>query len=193
MEKKAALQKNAVRKKAVSTARADRFQEINALKNEALKAYPSELVHDARGELINIFGSSGLLGLIGARIVRMDPAGGRIKRRAAAERIRIADGSLAGFHRDCAVAARFEIAVPERGLERTAKERHICADVDAETVNARILMEGRRLRGIRVVFENLSVDKEFCPAGVVVRAEVIGERVVKLSFIGCGLGMVDAL
>ena len=53
-------------------------------------------------------------------------------------------------------------------------------------------MEGRRFCGIHVVFENLPVDKEFCPAGVVVRAEVIGERVVKLSIIGCGLGMVDA-
>ena len=91
MEKKAAPQKNAVRKKAVSTARADRFEEINALKKSTLKAYPSELVHDARGELINILGCSGLLSLIGARIVRMDPAGCRIKRRAAAERICIAD------------------------------------------------------------------------------------------------------
>jgi len=122
------------------------------LGNEALKAYSSELMHDTRGELINILGSSRLLSLIGARIIRMDPAGCRIKRRAAAERIRIADGSLAGFHRESAVAARFEITVPERGLERTAKERHICADVDAETVNARILMEGRRFRGIRVIF-----------------------------------------
>lgn len=148
------------------------------LGNEALKAYSSELMHDTRGELINILGSSRLLSLIGARIIRMDPAGCRIKRRAAAERIRIADGSLAGFHRESAVAARFEITVPERGLERTAKERHICADVDAETVNARILMEGRRFRGIRVIFENLSVDKEFCPAGVVVRTEVIGDAVI---------------
>ena len=102
----------------------------------------------------------------------MDPAGGRVERRAAGERVVVAEGRLIGLHRQVVGVAAFEVALAEGGLDRAAESLRFEAEVHAVAVDAGGNGEHRDLGGLGVILEDLAVDVELGKAGIIAAAEV---------------------
>ena len=110
-------------------------------------------MEDPDREFHHVFHGGRLFGLVGLRVVGCDPVGGRVERRTARERVRVADGGLSGVHRHGGVVAPFEVAVADAELRRAAEGGYVDAEVHTPAVHARCDREGGRLGCGRVAFE----------------------------------------